>query len=161
VAIWFLLIFVGLPILEIALFVEVGGAIGLFPTLAIVLVTGVLGVMLVRRQGLRALDRARADMEAGRDPLDPIANGALILVAGILLILPGFFTDTLGLLLMIPPVRRLVIRRGGSRVTVRAATYVRPGRPPRPADVIDAEYERLDGDRPPAPGASGWTRRRP
>ena len=82
----------------------------------------------MRWQGMRALDRLRASVETGGDPVGPIAHGALILVAGMLLVLPGFFTDTLGLLLLIPPVRALLIRWGASRATVRAATYVRRGR---------------------------------
>ena len=79
----------------------------------------------MRWQGLQALDRLRASVQTGGDPVGPIAHGALILVAGVLLVLPGFFTDTLGLLLLIPPVRALLIRWGASRVTVRAASYVR------------------------------------
>ena len=83
----------------------------------------------MRWQGLRALDRLRASVETGGDPVGPIAHGALILVAGMLLVLPGFFTDFLGLLLLVPPVRDLLIRLGASRMTVRAATYVRRRRP--------------------------------
>jgi len=157
-----ILIFIGLPILEIALFVEIGGAIGLLPTLGIIFGTAVLGIAVMRWQGLRALDRLRASVETGADPVGPIAHGALILVAGGLLVLPGFFTDFLGLLLLLPPVRELLIRRGASRVTVQAAGYVRrPGRPPasRPPETIEADYEVLEeAARPrPRPG-SGWTR---
>ncbi len=123
------LIFIGVPILEIVLFIEVGGAIGLLPTLAIIFLSAIAGVALMRWQGMRALDRLRVSLETGQDPASPIAHGALILIAGVLLVLPGFFTDTLGLLLLIPPVRSLLIRRGASRVTVRAASYV-DRRPP-------------------------------
>jgi UPF0716 protein FxsA len=158
-ALWLILIFVGLPILEIALFVEIGGAIGLLPTLAIILLTAILGTAIVRWQGLRALDRLRASVETGGDPVGPIAHGALILVAGVLLVLPGFFTDALGLLLLVPPVRGLLIRLGASRATVRAATYVR--RPAgHPSETIEAEYEVVEEREPDgreARGASGWT----
>ena len=84
-ALGLVLIFVGLPILEIALFIKVGGAIGLLPTLGIILATGILGAAIMRWQGLRALDRLRASMETGADPVGPLAHGALILVAGVLL----------------------------------------------------------------------------
>ena len=98
-------------------------------------------------------------MQAGGDPVGPIAHGALILVAGILLILPGFFTDTLGLLLLVPPVRAQLIRWGASRVTVRAARYVRPGRAARgPRETIEAEYEVVDDGVERRRGNSGWTR---
>ena len=151
-----ILIFVGLPILESALFIEVGGAIGLLPTLGVILGTAVLGAAIVRWQGLRALDRLRASVATGADPVGPIAHGALILVAGALLVLPGFFTDLCGLLLLVPPVRSLLIRRGASRATVRAASYVRPGGMGRP-DTIEADYEVVEDPGPRARG-SGWTR---
>jgi UPF0716 protein FxsA len=163
-ALWLVVIFVGLPILEIALFIKVGGAIGILPTLAIILGTAVLGTAMVRWQGLRALDRLRASVETGADPVGPIAHGALILVAGLLLILPGFFTDALGLLLLVPPVRAFLIRRGASRATVRAASYVRvrPGMRPGRPETIEADYEVVEDPEPrargEARGGSGWTR---
>jgi UPF0716 protein FxsA len=150
------LIFVGLPILEIALFIEIGGAIGLLPTLGVILLTAVLGTAIVRWQGLRALDRLRASMETGGDPMGPIAHGALILVAGVLLVLPGFFTDALGLLLLVPPIRALLIRWGAPRATVRAASYVRR---PGPPVTIETDYEVVDDDfGRDARRGSGWTR---
>ncbi|HET9070064.1 MAG TPA: FxsA family protein [Amaricoccus sp.] len=166
-----ILIFIGLPILEIALFVEIGGAIGLLPTLAIIFGTAVLGVAIMRWQGMRALDRLRASMETGTEPgadaVGPIAHGALILVAGGLLVLPGFFTDFLGLLLLLPPVRAMLIRHGASRVTVQAAGYVRrPGRPPAHPQTIEADYEVVEEPAQPRTGPrtgprggprSGWT----
>jgi UPF0716 protein FxsA len=116
----------------------------------------------MRWQGMRALDRLKASVETGADPVGPIAHGALILVAGGLLVLPGFFTDFLGLLLLLPPVRALLIRHGASRVTVEAAGYVRrPGRPPGAgrAQTIEADYEVVEEPAPPRGGPpSGWTR---
>ena len=155
---WLFLTFVGLPIVEIALFIKVGGAIGLLPTLGIVVLTAVGGALIMRWQGLQARDRLRAALQAGGDPVGPIAHGALILVAGILLILPGFFTDTLGLLLLVPPVRTQLIRWGASGVTVKAAGYVRPARTREPRELIEAEYEVLDDGVERRRGNSGWTR---
>lgn len=160
---WLLLIFVAVPIVEIALFIKVGGAIGLLPTLAIVIATAVAGTALMRRQGMQALARLQASIERGEDPIGPIAEGALILVAGILLLTPGFFTDTVGLLLLVPAVRLQVIRWGAARITVRAATVVRRPGPGRrgPAETIETDYEVIDerdvrGDG--RNGPSGWTR---
>jgi UPF0716 protein FxsA len=156
---WLLLVLFGVPLIEIALFIEVGGLIGVLPTILLCILSAVAGVSLMRAQGLVTLDKLRASLEAGGDPRGPIAHGALILVAGVLLVIPGFFTDALGLLLLIPAVRRLVIARGASRVTVRAAGYVRPGHAarPAPADVIEADYEVVDPG-PARRGTSGWTR---
>ena len=159
---WLFLILVGVPILEIALFIEVGGEIGLWPTLAIVILTALAGTVLMRLQGLQALSRLQASLETGGDPVGPIAHGALILVAGMLLLTPGFFTDTVGLLLLIPPVRETLIRRGASRMTVRAAGFAlssRTRRAPGPERPIEAEYEVLDDDDDARPGDSGWTKR--
>ncbi len=157
---WLFLIFVAVPILEIALFIQVGGAIGLLPTLLIVILTAVAGTALMRLQGMQALARLKASLEAGGDPVGPIAHGALILVAGILLLTPGFFTDATGLLLLVPAVRARVIAWGASRLTVRVASFGR-GRAPRPAgsgDTIEGDYEILDDVPPERRGSSGWTR---
>jgi len=156
---WLFLIFVAVPILEIALFIEVGGWIGLWPTLLIVVLTALAGTILVRHQGLRALDQLRRSLEEGRDPVGPIAHGALILVAGILLLTPGFFTDTVGLALLVPPVRSRLIAAGAARMTVVAAGSMRGRREPPPrSDTIEADYEVVDSERPRRSGNSGWTR---
>jgi UPF0716 protein FxsA len=161
VGLWLFLIFVGVPILEIALFIKVGGLIGVLPTLGLCILSAMAGVALMRRQGLQALERLRTSVEAGGDPVGPIAHGALILVAGMLLVLPGFFTDAVGLLLLVPPVRRWVIARGGSQVTVRAAGVVRPRRTASAGgpEVIEAEYQVVEDAGPRRRGTSGWTTR--
>ena len=159
---WLFLIFVGVPILEIALFIQVGGVIGLWPTLAIVILTALAGTFLMRLQGLQALSRLRQSLATGGDPVGPIAHGALILVAGMLLLTPGFFTDAVGLSLLVPPVRETLIRRGASKVTVQAAGFARAStgrRPQDPGRPIEAEYEVMDDDDDARPGDSGWTRR--
>jgi UPF0716 protein FxsA len=155
---WLFLIFFGVPIIEIALFVKLGGLIGLWPTLGLVVLSAMVGATVMRSQGLQALARLQASLETGGDPVGPIAHGALILIAGVLLLTPGFFTDTVGLLLLIPPVRAQLIRWGASRVTVKAATFVRPGRSGPAPDVIDADYEIVDEEMPRRSGRSGWTR---
>ena len=103
---WLFLIFVGLPIVEIALFILVGGAIGVLPTLMLVVLAAVVGIGIVRMQGLTALARLQETVDRGGDPVGPIADGALKAIAGLLLMVPGFLTDALGLLLLLPPVRR-------------------------------------------------------
>jgi UPF0716 protein FxsA len=146
------------PLIEIALFVTLGGALGLWLTLAIVLGTGVLGVSLLRRLGLRSAHRLRAEMERMRDPLGAAGDSVLLALAAILLILPGFLTDVLGALLLIPPFRRLLI----AQLTARMGfVSMQSDKPARRSDgiVIDGEFVELDPDPNPSPRPpSGWTR---
>lgn len=158
---WLFLIFVAVPVLEIALFIQVGGAIGLWPTLAIVVLTAIVGTTLMRSQGLAALARLQQAMQTGGDPARPLIEGAMILVAGVLLLTPGFFTDTVGLLLLLPPVRAALIAAGAQRAMASrrftvftAGSYRRTS--PRAGETIEGEFTVIEeGD----PGDSGWTRR--
>ncbi len=164
------LILVGVPILEIALFIQVGGVIGLWPTLAIVVLTAFAGTVLMRVQGLQALAQLRGSLEHGANPVGPIAHGAMILVAGILLLTPGFFTDAVGLSLLVPPVRKSIIRWGANTIrlqTVHVRTDPAPRGPARDTttrdttarDAIDADYQVMDEDADEIGrrGQSGWT----
>lgn len=164
---WLFLAFLLVPIIEIALFIQVGGLIGLWPTLGIVVLTAIAGTMLVRGQGLATLAQLQASLAEGRDPTGHIAHGAFILVAGVLLLTPGFFTDATGFLLLLPPVRAALIRYGAARMagrfTVRGAAYTRAARSGS-ADphVIETEYFEVgdeDGNEQKR-GSSGWTRPR-
>lgn len=156
-AFWLPLLFIGLPIAEIAVFILVGGAIGVLPTLALVVLAAAAGVSVIRIQGLQTLARLQASLEAGGDPSGPLAHGALVAIAGILLVIPGFLTDVVGLLMLIPAVRKALIRRGAARTTVRVSTFGRTTRRPPPPDTIEADYEVVD-EGGPRPGTSGWTR---
>lgn len=164
---WIFLAFLAVPLIEIGLFIQVGGLIGLWPTLAIVVLTAVIGTALVRSQGARAMNDLRRAMAELGDPTAPLAHGAMILFAGALLLTPGFFTDACGLLLLIPGVRVAVMRYIAARVQVASFTMgggVRPDRPtpgPTPGPgpgVIDGDFIEIDPDRPGAQGPSGWTR---
>lgn len=145
---WFLLPFVLLPIVEIALFVQIGGAIGVGATILWVLLSAVLGLWVMRRQGMAAMADLRRAVEEFRDPAQPIAHGALIMLGGGLLLLPGFLTDALGILLLVPPVRSLLLRTLGRRVRVTTAGFGtgRHGTPRGRATVIDAEYVVMDDE---------------
>lgn len=103
-------VFVVVPAIEIALFIVVGEAIGVLPTVLLVFATAILGVGLARRQGFDTLQRLKTEMERDRVPGEEIGNAVVIVIAGMLLITPGFFTDTLGLLLFVPAVRRAMWR---------------------------------------------------
>lgn len=112
------LLLLGLPLLEIAGFVLVGRQIGVLATVALVIASVIAGSILLRWQGFGVLTRIRRDVEAGRDPGRQLAHGVMIIIAGILLIIPGFFTDIAGLLLFLPPVRDLGWRLVRDRVRV-------------------------------------------
>lgn len=104
------LLFVGLPMLELAILIEAGRRIGTLSTIAIIVVTGVLGAYLARRQGLGVMRQLQSELSQGRVPVDQLADGALILVAAAVLVTPGILTDLFGFLCLMP-VTRNAIRR--------------------------------------------------
>ncbi len=154
-----ILLFTVVPFVELALLIWIGRRIGPLPTIALVLATGVLGASLARYQGLATWARFRRALAEGRLPGTELVEGLMILVAGAVLLTPGVLTDLAGFLLLTPPVRRFLVRwaepRLRSRVRVRTAARG-PGAPPggsfRPSpgdDVIDADFEVIDGGSPP------------
>lgn len=110
------------PLVEIAFFVVIGNTIGLWPTLAGVLVTAVAGSLILRWQGLQLLNEIRSSMGQGRLPARALADAMMVAIAGVLLLTPGYFSDLIGILLLIPPVRTLIYRFLASRVQVVATT---------------------------------------
>ena len=106
-AIVLLAAFIAVPVIEIALFIEVGGWIGLWPTIAIVVVTAFAGTTLLRIQGLAVLQRAQESAARNELPMQEVFDGLCLLVAGVLLLTPGFFTDALGFTLFVPVLRKL------------------------------------------------------
>jgi UPF0716 protein FxsA len=158
---WLFALFIAVPLIEISLFILIGGWLTLWPTLALVLLTGVIGTALVRWQGLKVLAELRGDLGQLKNPLSPLAHGAMIVVAGILLLVPGFFTDTIGFLLLVPAIRAGIIRAVGARVQVQSfgmgQSGARPRGPHQDSGVIDGEYFEIDENAPPR-GPSGWTR---
>ena len=104
----FLIVLVAVPVIELLVTIQVAGAIGWFDTLGLMLLVSVLGVFLLKWAGLGALRRFRADVDAGRLPGDSVVDGLLILIGGVLMVLPGFVTGAVGLLLILPPIRALV-----------------------------------------------------
>lgn len=101
-----LLAFILIPLLEIGLFIEIGGAIGALATIGLILLTAVIGVSLIRLQGLLTLARIREKLDREEIPAIDMVEGLLLLVAAVLLLTPGFFTDALGFLALVPAIRR-------------------------------------------------------
>jgi len=133
-----LLLFVVVPLVELALLWKIGTVMGWPQTFALVLLTGVIGSWLARREGLRCWDRVRQKLEAGELPGDPLIDAVMILVAGVLLVTPGVLTDLLGFALLLPGFRRVIKRRLQRRFQAHIKMYTTTG-----------------GGWPPSPGGPG------
>ncbi|HEX8374432.1 MAG TPA: FxsA family protein [Geminicoccaceae bacterium] len=148
----FLLVLLALAGLELLVIVRVAGGIGVLPTLLLLVGIGVLGMMLVRRQGLATIARVQASLQAGRLPVADVFEGVCILVAGLLLALPGLLSDVAGVALLLPPLRRLLYKALARRLGDPAV--LARGRPtPRRGvgvEVIEGQFEEV-GPAPPTP----------
>ncbi|WP_274423470.1 FxsA family protein [Chelativorans sp. YIM 93263] len=130
-----------IPLMEIAVFVLVGEQIGVLPTLALVLATAVAGSILLRIQGFGILSRVRRMLGQGQMPGRELVHGVMILLAGVLLLTPGFVTDTLGFLLFIPPLRDAAWRFLRNRVVIIGGASTPPGRKGRQERIIDLDSD--------------------
>lgn len=167
---WLFALFIAVPLVEIGLFIQVGGAIGLWPTLLVVVLTAVIGTQLMRAQGAHAMSQLRNSFGQMQDPTEPLAHGAMILFSGALLLTPGFFTDAVGFALLVPAFRTLVFNYLRSRVKVQSFSMgqgMGASQPhgPRPAnndDVIDGDFTDVSPEKRPTheveKGPSGWTK---
>ncbi|MEO8884022.1 MAG: FxsA family protein [Devosia sp.] len=126
------LVLLAIPLIEIALFIVIGQAIGVWPTLAGVILGAVIGSMIVRHQGLKLLGEIRNTMGRGQLPGLKLADAMLISIAGVLIAVPGYFTDLVGLLLVLPPVRTAIygfLKRRMRVIGEAAGTGAGAGRP--------------------------------
>ncbi len=141
------------PFIEIAGFVWFGPILGVAGTLAFVLISAVAGLALLRVQGMAALLRLRRDLDAGTTPVPAVLDGGLRIGAALLLIVPGFFSTALGLLLLVPPLRALAAAAIGRRLRTGGTIWVvRTGRQGPAAPVIDGDFREVTPSRiePPA-----------
>lgn len=140
-----LLILIGLPLIEIYFLIQVGSEIGALPTIGLTILTAVLGALLVRHQGFNVLLRVREMLDRGEVPALEMMDGALLLMAGFFLLLPGFLTDSIGFLLLLPPLRRWVVSRYIAVVPLSrdlsGGSSGDQGRHPR---IIEGDYRRDD-----------------
>jgi UPF0716 protein FxsA len=162
--------FIVVPLAEIAVLIEVGGWLGLGPTLALIVLTALAGAWMLRRQGLAVLQRAQQQMQQGTAPVGEVFEGFCLVIAGALLLTPGFLTDAVGALLLLPPVRAWLYRRMRHRIEEQVLSGAtrppgggapppagEPGPPPQDRPVIDVEFDEVPGDMPEPRG--GWGRR--
>ena len=139
-----LLLFVAVPLAEIYLLLEIGGIIGAVPAIGLVVLTAVIGAALVRAQGFSTIMRIRKNLDAGEIPAVAIIEGAFLLIAGALLLTPGFLTDAIGFGCLVPPLRRALIVRFIEARVVRPHAPFDPAGPRRRGHVIEGEFERED-----------------
>jgi UPF0716 protein FxsA len=153
---WLFLAFLSVPLIEIALFVQIGGVIGLGWTLLIVVATAVLGATMVRSQGAMALNQVQRSFAEVRDPSEPLAHGAMILFAGALLLTPGFFTDAVGFALLVPAVRSAAFAAVRKRVKVQQ--FSTSTQYEARSSVIDGDFEEVKPNKGNTDQPSGWTK---
>jgi len=133
VALWLLL---AVPLIDLWLLIEVGRVIGAGRTFLLMLLIAIAGLMAIRRLGLATLLRARERMVAGEPPSREMLDAALLTAGGVLLLIPGFVTDVMALVCLLPPLRRWLAQR----------LFARAGRPTSPGRVIEGEYRREDSE---------------
>lgn len=151
-----LILFIAVPMIELVLLLKVGSKIGLFPTIVVIVVTGIIGASLTRWQGTQTLAKYQEALSQGRIPHQELIDGLLILVAGAVLLTPGFLTDAAGFLLLIPGVRQLIRNRLSRTIMEKVGdqSNARNSTPPssdasgktRADNTLDIEAEIIDPD---------------
>ncbi len=147
-----LIILLAFPVLEIATFVYVGQWLGVWRTVGLVVLAAVVGVAILRYQGLGALKKIDKDLRRAQPPAANIVDGFMIVIASFLLIIPGFVSDVIGLLLIVPPIRHLVWRLLGRSINVSYSSSFRRSR--RRDDFVDLspdDFRRQDEPRASSP----------
>lgn len=149
---WLLLLFIVIPIFELWLLIEIGSMIGPWPTIALVFATALGGVALLRREGLKTLLRGHRRLEEGQLPTVEMFEGLALAVSGALLLTPGFFTDALGLVGLVPWSRRWLIKRFLDKTDLVSIVFATPtattNSGKRDEQVIEAEFWRDEKDKP-------------
>ena len=144
-----LALFILTPLIEIYLFIKVGAQIGALTTVLLCVVTAVIGMALLRHQGLSTLNKVQSQMQHGELPAIGMIEGMMLFFAGALLLTPGFFTDAIGFILLIPPLRKAIalwlLERSGLIMQIRTSSAEyhsqRPHEQPR---TLEGDYERRD-----------------
>ena len=133
----FLILIIGIPLIEIYLFIKIGSVIGAFSTITLIIITALIGIIYARHEGFNILRSGFSQLVRNEVPIYEIISGAAIAFAAFLLILPGFATDFLGFLLIFPFTRKLIIRRFAQK----SKTYKKTKE-----NFIEGQYEDIDKD---------------
>lgn len=148
----FFFILFAVPYIELSLFIEVGGSVGVINTILLCMLTAFIGVVLIHKQGLETLTSAREKIGQDVLPEEELWHGAALILSGLCLLIPGFFTDTIGFLLLIPPFRILLFKRFSRWDTKRSFIFIQKGQQAKQQDdtssyTIEGEYQKIDDDR--------------
>ena len=139
-------LFIGVPLIEIYLFIQVGGLIGALPTVVLVVVTALLGVSLLRAQGFSTMAKFQQEVATGQLPATTMLEGVALIFGGALLLTPGFLTDVIGFLCLIPFTRQTIIAWAIKNMTVTTSGFYQSTsrQPPNDPNVIEGEYRKND-----------------
>ncbi len=140
----FLAVLVLFPLIEVAMFAQVGGKIGAMWAVFLTLCTAFLGVFLIKTQGFRIISQVREQVAQGQMPAQTVISGVMVFICGALLLLPGFVTDTLGLIGLIPAVRHAMAAALLKKGLIVGSGPVRGQKPTGSGDVIEGQYRRED-----------------
>lgn len=149
----FLFLFLAVPLLELFVLIQVGRQIGAAATIALVILTAVAGVFLLRRQSYTVVARVREKVAVGEMPAKEMLDGLFVAIGGLLLLLPGFISDVIGLCCLLPPIRAVLMRWFVTRAAVSTNIHVQhyeswSSQRRSSSDIIDGEFERDDKDKP-------------
>ena len=151
-AIFLLLGMILIPIIEIAVLIEAGGQIGVWPTIGAVILTAFIGTILLRQQGLATYHKVQKSVEQNQSPMEGVFNGMCLLIAGALLLTPGFVTDAVGFLLFIPIFRTILGKFFWNRLTASGHVHMHPGghmhtnesyAPDHGTTIIEGEFQNV------------------
>ena len=131
-----LLLIIGIPIIEIFLFIKIGSQIGAFNTISLIFITAIIGVIYARYEGLNTLKSGMSQLVKNEIPIYEIVSGAALAFAALLLIIPGFATDVLGLLIIFPPTRKLLLKKVSTKYSGNK----------KKQDFVEGEFEDIDED---------------
>tara|TARA_B100000767_G_scaffold273657_1_gene304449 strand:+ start:314 stop:721 length:408 start_codon:yes stop_codon:yes gene_type:complete len=130
------MLIIAIPVIEIYLFIKIGSQIGAFSTISLIFITAFLGIIYARYEGFNTLKSGMSQMVKDKIPIYEIVSGAALAFAALLLILPGFATDALGLLIIFPPTRKLILRKVSNKQTNKSEKQ----------DYINGEYEDIEDE---------------
>lgn len=136
------LLFTLVPLLELYLLLRLGDVMGFWPTVGLVITTGIVGAALAKREGLRVLRTWQTTLAQGRMPEEGLLSAVLVLVGGVLLVAPGVLTDVAGILLLVPPTRKIVATQVRKRLEVRTFGFGAPFRADA-AEPVDASWQKV------------------
>jgi len=138
ILIFFLILVIGLPVSEIYFLIEVGSIFGALPTIGMILFTAIAGIALIRIQGLQTVQKMQLSMQQGQVPAIELIEGVMLFIAALMLLIPGFLTDAVGFILLIPPLRTSLAKYWVANKLSAAQMYKN-----QQSDYIDGDYEDL------------------